>query len=62
MVIPLNYDAMFVFELQGAVLTEDKYDLCHRVKIGIRHTVRENEASKHSSGIIHVINVDVASG
>jgi len=60
MVIPLNRGTAFVS--QEVVLIAEKDDLYRRIEVRVRHTVRDNEASEHCNGIIHIVNVDVTSG
>ena len=47
---------------QRVVAIKDKDDFYHRVEIGIRHTVCEDEASEDCSGIVCTVDVDIASG
>ena len=58
MLIPLNPDAAFISQKEGAF--EDEENLHHRIEVGVCNTIGENQAAKLCSGIVGVIDVDIA--
>jgi len=60
MVIPLDRSAAIVS--QEIVMVEDKDDLNHRIQVAVGHTIGENKASEHRSGIIRIVYMNITSG
>ena len=58
MAIPLNSDAAFILQMEGAF--KDEENLYHRVEVGICNTVGENQAAELRSSVVGVVDVDVA--
>jgi hypothetical protein len=59
-VIFLNHNTALISESQGVAAMKNKYDIDHRVEIGICHAVSENKTTEHHIRIVRIVNMNVA--